>query len=163
MRYKTVLWDLDGTLLNSNKEPRWNGCTIADMTVIDAIGNTGFPGIGHGQGNALGIVVRTQDPVVAMELLVLGLLTDLAPDGGVAPGKSLAGEPAVHAGSLVPGYESRFDGNGTGAAEGVPDEVTAPVVGQHHHSGSQGLPQGRIVADGPVAPLVQSCAGGVQV
>jgi hypothetical protein len=29
-------------MLNFNKEPRWNGCTIADMTVIDAIGNTVF-------------------------------------------------------------------------------------------------------------------------
>ena len=29
-------------MLNANKEPRWNGCTIADMTVIDAIGNTVF-------------------------------------------------------------------------------------------------------------------------
>ena len=29
-------------MLDENKDPRWNGCTIADMTIIDAIGNTVF-------------------------------------------------------------------------------------------------------------------------
>ncbi len=29
-------------MLDGNKDPRWNGCTIADMTIIDAIGNTVF-------------------------------------------------------------------------------------------------------------------------
>ena len=133
------------------------------VTEGNAVGNACLPGIGNGQGNALGVVVGAQDLVLAVEFLVLGLGSGLAPDLGVAEGEGFPGEPAVHTGSLVPGNEGSLDGNGAGAAEGVPDEVPATVVGQHHHGGSQGFPEGSLVGVGTVAALVEAGAGGIQV
>ena len=52
--------------------------------------------------------------------------------------------------------------DGAAAAEGVPEEVPTPVAGQGHHGGGQGLPQGSVVAHGPVASLVEPRAAGIQ-
>ena len=129
----------------------------------NAVGHTGLAGVGNGQGNALGVIVRAKNLVLAVEFPVLGLCPDIPPDLGVAPGEGFSGKPAVHTGGLVSGDEGSFNSNGSGAAEGVPDEVPAPVLGQHDHSGSQGLPEGCFVGVGPVAPLVEAGAGGVQI
>ena len=128
----------------------------------DDVAHACLPGIGHGEADALGVIVRAHNPVIAVEFLVLGFLPNLAPDFRVTPGKGFAAEAAVHTGGLVLCNEGSLNGNSTGAAEGVPYEVPAPVAGQLHHGGSQRLPQGGIIANGPVATLVQAGAGGIQ-
>ena len=120
-------------------------------------------GVGHGQRYALGIVVGAKDAVIALELLIPHFRAHVAPNLRLHPGEGLGGEPAVHAGSLVPGDQRRLNGDGAAAAEAVPQEFPAPVVGQGNHGGGQGLPQGGVVAVGPVAPLVQPRAGGIQI
>ena len=60
------------------------------------------------------------------------------------------------------GNKGRLNGDGTRATEGIPEKVPAPVSGQLDHPGSQGLPQGGVIAHSPVAPLVQAGTGGVQ-
>ena len=129
----------------------------------NTVGNAGLSGVGHGQGNALGIVVRAQNLVLPLEFLVLCLGAHLPPKAGLHPGEGLGGKPAVHARRPVFGDQRRLDGDGAGAAEGIPDKIPTPVTGQLHHGGGQGLPQGSVVALGTVAPLVKPRAGGVQV
>ena len=98
-----------------------------------------------------------------MEFLVLGLGADLAPELGIQPGECLGGEPPEGSGGLVLGDQGRLDGNGAAAAEAIPQELPAPVVGQHDHSRRQCLPQRRIVAIGPIAPLVKPRSRSVQI
>ena len=122
-----------------------------------------FPGVGHGEGDAFGVVVRAENLVFSMEFLRLRFFPNRVPDAAVIPGKGLRREPAAAAGGGVPGDQRRLDGNGAGAAEGVPQKFPSPVAGQLNHGGGQGLPQGRVVAHGAVAPLVKAGAGGVQI
>ena len=133
------------------------------VTEGDAVSNTGLSCVGDGKADALGVVVGAQDLVLALEFLVLCFSANVAPNIGGAPGECLAHEAAVHTGSLITGNQSSLDGNGTGTAEGIPEELAAAITGQHDHSGSQSFTQRCIVADGTVAALVEAGTGGIQV
>ena len=136
-------------------------CGVAVLK-IHAIGHTGLAGIGKGQRYAGGVIVRTQNAVLAGKLLVLGLFLGLRPHLRCHPRIFLGRKVAIQARGPVLGNEGRFDGNGATAAEGIPEEISAPVAGQLDHAGSEGLMQRGIVAHGAVATLMQAGAGGIQ-
>ena len=98
-----------------------------------------------------------------MKLLRNGLLPGLLPDFGGRPGEAFPGKPALQTRGTVFRNHGGFNGNGAGAAEGIPHKLLAPVAGEEDHGGGQGFPQRGIVAHGPVAPLVQARPGGIQV
>ena len=98
-----------------------------------------------------------------MEFLRFCFFPNLVPDFPVAPCECFRRKPAAAAGGGVPGDQRRFNGDGAGAAEGVPQKFPSPVAGQLNHGGGQRLPQWRVVAHGAVAPLVEPLAGGVQI
>ncbi len=75
----------------------------------------------------------------------------------------LGGKAPLQAGSPVLGDEGRLDGDRAGAAEGVAERIPPPVAGEQHQRRRQGFPQRRAQILGPVAPLVEPLAGGVQV
>ena len=100
-----------------------------------------LPGVGHGKRDALGVVVRAEDLVFSMEFLRFCFFPNLVPDFPVAPCECFRRKPAAAAGGGVPGDQRRFNGDGAGAAEGVPQKFPSPVAGQLNHGGGQGLPQ----------------------
>ena len=74
----------------------------------------------------------------------------------------LGAEAAVQARRTVESGQRRLDDDGPGAAEGVPEEIPSPVAGQIDQGRRHGLVEGRLIAHGAVAPLVEADAGGVQ-
>ena len=82
---------------------------------------------------------------------------------GVQPAPLLGVEGTLQPGRTVPGDQRRLDGDGPGAAEGVPEGVLPTVAAEDHHGRRQGLPQGCLHPDRPVAPLMQAGARGIQV
>ena len=119
--------------------------------------------VAAGELHAVGVDVPAPDVVLAVELTVHGLLSGGEPQPGGQAFPPLGGEAPVQARGPVLGDQRRLDGDGAGAAEGVAEGVLPPVAGEQHQGGGQGLPQGGTVVVGPVAPLVQAVAGGVQV
>ncbi|CAN4006668.1 Collagen-like protein, partial [Dysosmobacter welbionis] len=92
-----------------------------------------------------------------------GLFGRVQPQLGGEALPLLGGKAPVQAWGPVFGDQRRLDGNGAAAAEGVAERIPPPVAGEQHQGGGQRLPQGGAVVVGPVAPLVESVAGGVQV
>ena len=115
------------------------------------------------QLHGLGVDVAAPDVVAAVEFLIHGLVGGVQPQLGVHALPLLGGKAPVQAGGPVFGDEGRLDGDGAAAAEGVAEGVPAPVAGQRHQRRRQCLPQGGTHVLGPVAPLVQTLAGGVQI
>ena len=101
----------------------------------DELADSGLPGVGHGQGDALGVVVGAKDAVFPPEFLVHSLGTNIPPQGLVGPGELLAGKATVQARGPVDGSQSGLNDDGAGAAERVPEIVPAPVPGQLNHGG----------------------------
>ena len=128
----------------------------------DAVLHTGQLRVVPRQLHSGGVNIAAPDVIMAVEFLIHGLVTGLQPQLGVHVFPLLSGEAAVQAGGPVLGNEGRLDGDGAAAAEGVAQGVPAPIAGQDDHGGGQGLPQGGVHPVGPVAPLVQSRAGGIQ-
>ena len=93
-----------------------------------------------------------------MEFLVPGFGLCIFPNVFRQPGIFLRGKVAIQARRPVLGDQRRLDGDRAAAAEGIPHEILAPVLGQHHHGCRQSLPQGRIVANCPIEnniPVIQ--------
>ena len=100
---------------------------------------------------------------MAVEFLIHGLVTGLQPQLGVHVFPPLGGEAAVQAGGPVFGDEGCLNGNGAAAAEGIAEGILSPVTGEGHQRCRQRFPQRGAHVLGPVAPLVQPLAGGVQI
>ena len=147
----------DGALVAGQRQA--SGVSLAE---VDVLGDAGFHGVGPGDLQGVFVDVCGQNPVFPPVFQVLGLGPGLLPDLLGHRGPPLRAEAPAQAGGAVERCQSRFNGNGAAAAEGVPEEVTAPVPGQVHHGGGHGLVEGRFVAHGPIAPLVEAQAGGVQ-
>ena len=133
------------------------------VSELDQLFHTGFFRIRHCKTNALRVVVRTQNPVIAPKFLVDGFAPGVPPHLLIHPGKFLCRKPTVQAGGAIFGDQGSFDGNGAAAAEGIPQKFSAPILGQHYHCRCQGLPQRGVVADGTITTLVQTHTGGIQV
>ena len=128
----------------------------------DILRHTGLVGVAAGNGHRLGIHIAAPDIIGAVELLVPGLVLGLLPAAGGNEGPILRGKGSLQARRAVTGDQRRLDGNGAAAAEGITEGIPAPVAGQLYQRRRQRLPQGRLHAYGPVAPLVQSLAAGIQ-
>ena len=129
----------------------------------DAVLHAGLPGVVPGNGDGLRVDIAAPDVVLPVKLPILRLLRRVHPDGGGNRFPLLGVKAPVQARGPVLGDESGLDGDGAAAAEGVPEGVLAPVAAEGHHGRGQGLPQGRLHAHCPVAPLVESRPRGVQV
>ena len=101
--------------------------------------------------------------VISTEFPILCLLPHLLPYRLLCPRIALRGKAAVQTRRPVLCDQRGLNGNGAGAAEGIPEEFPAPIAGKLHHGGSQRLPQGRVVAHGTVAALMKARAGGIQI
>ena len=110
-----------------------------------------------------GIDIAAPDVIMAVELLVHGLVSGFQPQLGVHVFPPLGGEAAVQAGGPVFGDEGCLNGNGAAAAEGVAEGILSPVTGEGHQRCRQRFPQRGAHVLGPVAPLVQPLAGGIQI
>ena len=119
-------------------------------------------GVVPGQLHGGRVDIAAPDLIVPVELPVLGLIGGIHPGLSGEPAPLLGGEGAVQARSPVFGDEGGLDGDGARTAEGVAQRVPAPVAGEEHHGGGQGLPQGGVHPVGPVAPLVKAWSRGVQ-
>lgn len=86
------------------------------------------------------------------------LRPDILRNAGPALRRKFAGK----ARRAVQRGQRRFDDDGAGAAERVPEEIAAAIAGKIHHGGGHGLVQRGLVAHGAVAALVQADAGAVE-
>ena len=120
------------------------------------------PGIVPGQLHSSGINVAAPDLVAAVELLVHRLIGRLQPQSRRKPCPLLSRKGAVQTGRAVFGDERGFDGNGTGAAEGVTEGIPAFVPGKGHQCRRQRLTQRSQHTLSTVASLVQAVTGGIQ-
>ena len=132
------------------------------LAELDVFAYPGLLCVRNGDGKAAGVDVRAENAVFPAELRrargLAGLRPDILRNAGPALRRKFAGKSrrAVQRG------QRRFDDDGAGAAERVPEEIAAAIAGQIHHGGGHGLVQRSLVAHGAVAALVQADTGAVE-
>ncbi len=128
---------------------------------LNNIGNACAKGVFLCYLYGVGVYIGSKDAVIAAELLCSGLITDSCPHKGVKTGPVHGSEVSFKAGGTVFGNQSRLNGYGAAAAEGVGEIFPASVAGKAYHCGGHSFLQRCGVMGGTVAALVETEAGGV--
>ena len=119
-----------------------------------------FPGKLH--------AVRVNVPTVCLKVRIPADRIDgsapfLSPDLLGNPAPFGCGKLPVDAGGNVQRLDGALDQEGAAAAEGITQHGIAPDPGKIQDPCRQGLLDGGKVGVLPIAPLVQACAGGIQI